>query len=409
MESWNFRRGRPPRPLIGAPAEPECRACVIIPVRDETPSLGATLRALVDQSDQSGRPLPGSSYEVIVLANNCLDGSAELARRFSASMPTLTLHVAEVEIPADRAHVGTARKLLMDEACRRLLAAGRPRGVIASTDGDTRVGRTWLAATLAEVAAGADAVGGDIRVDRASRRAMEPQARGAYLVDVAYCRLAEELEARLDPDPADPWPRHHHHTGASLAVTAGAYARVGGLPPLPCSEDLALVAALRRADLALRHSPEVRVITSARRVGRAAGGMADTLRRWSLEGRGPSLEHPAELEARIALRRQIRDLWRARHQGHPPAVPRRLADTLGLRASRLTALIDEVPTFGALMERVRHEGTRAESGQGRGIDALEAVAMLRARLAALRDVAPCSGLLEQVDPVILLPTPASML
>ncbi len=376
------------------------------------PNLGATLRALADQSDRAGRPLPESSYEVIVLANNCRDGSAELTRRFAASIPTLSLHVAEVEIPADRAHVGTARKMLMDEAGRRLLAAGRSRGVIASTDGDTRVGRTWLAATLDEVAAGADAVGGDIRTDRAGRRSMGQQARGAYLVDIAYRRLADELEARLDPDPADPWPRHHHHTGASLAVTAAAYNRVGGLPPLPCSEDLALVAALRRADLTLRHSPRVRVITSARRAGRAVGGMADTLRRWSLEGQGPSLEHPAELEARVALRRKLRDLWRARRPGHPPAVPCRLADALGLRASQLTALIDEVPTFGALLERIGHQGARGDSRQGGGIDAVEAVALLRARLAALRDAVPsrvaASGLLEQVDPIRLLPTPAPM-
>lgn len=29
---------------------------------------------------------------------------------------------------------------------------------------------------------------------------------------------------------ADPWPRHHWHFGASLALTARAYRCVGGLP-----------------------------------------------------------------------------------------------------------------------------------------------------------------------------------
>ncbi len=107
--------------------------------------------------------------------------------------------------------------------------------MIASTDGDTRVASNWLAETWDAVDRGADAVGGDIRTDRAGRRALDPHARRSYLRDVRYRRLVDELASRLDPDPADPWPRHHHHTGASLAVTAEAYRRVGGLPPLPSS------------------------------------------------------------------------------------------------------------------------------------------------------------------------------
>ncbi len=108
--------------------EAECRAVVIIPVRDEVGTLGATLDALADQVDLGGRPLDGVSYEVIVLANNCRDGSADLARRFAVDHPRLRLRVAEREFEAPRAHVGTARRWLMDEACRRLLGAGGPGG-----------------------------------------------------------------------------------------------------------------------------------------------------------------------------------------------------------------------------------------------------------------------------------------
>jgi len=45
--------------------------------------------------------------------------------------------------------------------------------------------------------------------------------------------LLAELEGWLDPDPADPLPRHHQHFGASLAVTVDAYRRAGGLPSMP--------------------------------------------------------------------------------------------------------------------------------------------------------------------------------
>ena len=290
-------------------------------------------------------------HEVIVLANNCRDGSAELARRFGARTPGLTLHVAEVDLPPARAHVGTARRLLMDEACRRLISLGRPRGVIASTDGDTRVGPGWLAATWDEVARGADAVGGDIRTDRAGRASLGLRARRAYLADVAYRRLLAELEARLDPDPADPWPRHHHHTGASLAVTAEAYRLAGGLPALRTAEDVALVDALRRRGLKVRHSPMVRVVTSARRFGRADGGMADTLRGWSEAGGLPRVESAEAAEARIVAGRS--DLAPSSLVGLPEAIAglrRRLATLRrpSVVATSLPPLLEQVEAIGLL-------------------------------------------------------------
>jgi hypothetical protein len=70
------------------------------------------------------------------------------------------LHVVELMLESDRAHIGWVRKILMDEAYRRLKSIGRNSGVIASTDGDTRVYPTWIAATLAEINSGVDAVGG---------------------------------------------------------------------------------------------------------------------------------------------------------------------------------------------------------------------------------------------------------
>ena len=58
-----------------------------------------------------------------------------------------------------------------------------------------------------------------------------------------------------------------------------AYRRTDGVPDLLCGEDRAFVAALRRVGTRIRHAPEVHVTVSGRIVGRAAGGMADTIRR----------------------------------------------------------------------------------------------------------------------------------
>ncbi len=339
-------------PRISIPMHPECRAVAIVPARDEAETLGATLRAFAGQVDGIGRPLPRSSFEVIVLANNCRDDSAAIARRFAASAPGLTLQVAEAEFPPEVAHVGTSRKWLMDEACRRLLGSGKPRGVIASTDGDSRVGPTWLFETWRAVDRGADAVGGDIRTDRAGRLALCARTRRSYLRDVLYRRLVDELASRLDPDPRDPWPRHHHHTGASLAITARAYREVGGLPPLRSSEDLALVAAVRRAGLALRHAPRVRVVTSTRRLGRAAGGMADTLLGWTDGPDDLRVEDPRATEARLAAARGLpAGLLPPADGGDPIPIDRAIAD-LRRRLATLRPIGRSSPAVPEFLEQV---------------------------------------------------------
>ena len=139
--------------------------------------------------------------------------------------------------------------------------------------------------------------------------------RGA--LEWEYQQLAAELEARADPEPHDPWPRHNQNCGASAAVTATAYRRIGGLPPKRVGEDRALFEMLRRADLKIRHSLDVQVVTSARTDGRALGGLSDAIR---LRG---DPDHPCDeaLEVAVATLRRSR-LARgvaARLEGRRPA------------------------------------------------------------------------------------------
>jgi hypothetical protein len=194
----------------------------------------------------------------------------------------------------------------MDAAWMRLgtLVPGeRPGGLILSTDADTAPAPDWIAATQAAVADGADAVGGRTLLLPDERRALPPGVRRLYLLDLAYRRALEELKHLVAPDPHDPFPRHHHHFGASLAVTAAAYGAVGGLPAEPTSEDVALVAALTHGGFRLRHSDRVRVFTSARAAGRAEGGLADAFVFWehvASAGVEPTVE-PAACAARRLL------------------------------------------------------------------------------------------------------------
>ena len=326
------------------------RISVIIPAKDEVATLPATLAALAAQTTLAGHPLPAGSYEVIVLANNCLDETAAAVRRQACRFPQLALHIAELCLPAAHAHVGRARRLLMDEACARLEQVGQPAGIIASTDADTRVAPTWLAATQAEVAAGADAVGGRILTEAEELSEKElPALQRLQARDAAYRLLCARLEDLLDPAAADPWPRHHQHFGASLALTARAYRRVGGLPEVRFLEDEALYQQLRRHDLAVRHSPYVQVLTSARRDGRVEVGLSWQLREWlhlSQQQREPLVDNPVQLARQWQLRRQLR----ACRANAPGAETAALLTRLGLPAAVVLAQMRQCATFGELWE-----------------------------------------------------------
>ena len=88
--------------------------------------------------------------------------TADVARRLARSSPGVPIHVVEIDFPVGEAHVGAARRLAMDEACQRLLTLGRTDGIIATTDADTVVAPTWLAAIMRECERGVEAVGGRI-------------------------------------------------------------------------------------------------------------------------------------------------------------------------------------------------------------------------------------------------------
>lgn len=373
-----------------APPHPRLRVCVVIPARDEAELLATCLQALANQGDPAGGLLDPGLFEVVVLANNCVDGTARIARGFAARGAGLRVHVVEREFPPAVAHVGTARKYLMDLACARLETLEDPRTLIASTDADSRADRGWVAAQLAALDAGADAVAGLIRVDAAELHSLGPHVRAAYRRDRLYRRLKLELEALIDPNPLDPRPGHDFHGGASLAITPEMYRRVGGLPPLRSLEDVALVEALWLADARLVHCRRARVATSARLVGRADDGHSSDLARWA-GGPVAAVPEVAGFAAELVARRELRHLFERRRRAPggrwtpDRAEVARVARRLEVDAEALGDGIRDWGTFGEWLARVADlRGPRRTAADRPLVPIAAAIEQLRRRIIARR-------------------------
>lgn len=180
---------------------------VAIPANNEADRLALCLAALAGQRDDCGAPLPETAFEVVVFANNCSDDTADIARRLRGDLP-YPLTVIEETLPPARANAGWARRRAMDEAADHLTAAHRYDGLILTTDADSVVTPTWVAATLRAVAEGADAVAGYVDGMAAEKLALGPAFLMRGRREEAYLRAIAEIYSVCDPLPHDPWPNH---------------------------------------------------------------------------------------------------------------------------------------------------------------------------------------------------------
>lgn len=303
---------------------PKLRACVVVPARNEEATLPALISALADQRDLHGTALDPDSYEVIVLLNNCTDRTAEVGLALRAAFPRLPLHIPEISFAAEHAHVGRARQALFDSAFSRFLSLMKADGLILTTDADSKPAPNWIAQTQAEIAEGVVGVGGRICLDPLEAAVLPAGVRRFLLLDIGYRRALEELRSLYAPEWHDPFPRHHQHFGGSLAVTAAAYAAAGGMPLHRSNEDVALYRAIVESGGRFRHSYAVRVLTSARMIGRAQGGLADALEWWDQQARDAA---PVFVECATAAEMRLAELglWSVTHLGAIP--PTRLSLT----------------------------------------------------------------------------------
>jgi GT2 family glycosyltransferase len=348
-------------------------AVVAVPARNEAERIGACLGAL---RDQQRRP-----DAMILLLNNCTDDTEAVARALAPGLG-FDLHIVSRNLPAGKANAGCARR----DAMRLAADVAGPHGALLTTDADAIVPAGWVGHNLAALNRGVDVVCGRAEVDPAEAALIPPRLHADDALEGRLIGLLDDLAWLLDPEPHDPPPRHTEASGASLAVSATAYHRVGGIPAVPAGEDRAFVAALWRMDARVRHDPGITVTVSGRVEGRAPGGMADAIRR-RMERQDEFTDDQAEPAAaaflRYSLRSVARQAWMARRLD--PV----LADDLEIPAGVLAEALHR-PFFGSAWAALERASPRLIRRRVRFIDLRQEVAQAEAimrRLAAMPQAA----------------------
>jgi glucosyl-3-phosphoglycerate synthase len=301
---------------------------VVVPARDEEALIGSCLTALAEQEGISPE-----EYEVLLVLDRCTDATESRTIEVAAEHPDLRLHL----LNGPGRGAGHARRVGMEEAHARLLALRRPDGLIASTDADTVVAPNWLSVQLEAASQGARAIGGHIELRDDTDL---PQGISGWRAEQGRLRKYQMLAA-LDSMNEPTQTEHWQFSGASLALTAAAYAEIGGLEPHAALEDEYLERALARCGIPIERPLAVRVATSARLVGRAKRGLARdlALASWVHGNTYDIRDFDADdlIEKKQAAETSVSVVVPMRGKGRGTAA---LLDALGVLAE--TGLVDEI-------------------------------------------------------------------
>lgn len=273
---------------------------VVIPARDEAKRIASCLAALAPQTSER--------VQIILVVNNTRDATGQIAQDIACRL-NVNLQVMNVTYPSNLG-VGEARRLGAEFALRTLPHLRH----VLTTDADCRAAPNWIERSIFHLKA-VDAVCGKVALHPGEAACLEGLDPRLQVYEDAYRELVQDAFARYAPNCTDLRGSHGQTPGASLGFTSEAYLAAGGFSPIPCGEDRQIMRALRTQNMRVRHASDVCVEASCRLTGRAAGGMADTLRA-RLEGGNYSTDDC--LPRAEDLTRQIR-------QGQLPCWPPKVA------------------------------------------------------------------------------------
>lgn len=345
------------------PVSKNCHISIVIPVRNEAENIEKTLESFLKQVDSENKPLDFKEFEILILANNCTDKTADIIKDFRQKNAELKIYPAEINLPHKDSNIGFVRRILMDAAFQRLTKSSFGGGIIMTTDGDTLVAEDWIQANLFEIENGADAVGGRIIILDAELEKMDEHCRKIHLRDEEYRLLTAEIESLIDDLPFDEMPRHHQHFNASFAVKTEVYKKAGGVPKVKFLEDCAFFDSLQRIDARVRHSPFVKVYTSSRRIGRSEVGLSFQINEWKkLKDKGEDflVESAEAIVKRFSAKRDLRKIWREFSNGN--AAQRvsleQICEKIFISVDFVSNELEKRQTFGAFYENLMREQGR---------------------------------------------------
>ncbi len=307
---------------------------IVVPAKDEANRIERAIRAAAASAQRSS-----VSCSLLVYANDCSDETAGIARSLAGRVP-LSIRVIEESLAPLERDAGRARRRAIDLA----LADSRCDAIV-TTDADATLSAEALSAMSVAVSQGADVVCGRISTRLPDYVAQAPSIRridaasAAYSVTLHKVRFAIDVLFGRQPQGARP---HYIQSAACMATSSALLRQMGGFPDVPVAEDRALVRAAEALGAVIRYCERANAQVSPRLAGRAAGGMADTIR--------ARLSDPDPFgDEDLAGADIVADTWhaalsaRARH-APPPAMPQ--ADPR-LRASDLER---ELPRLRAFAE-----------------------------------------------------------
>jgi len=206
--------------------------------------------------------------EVLILINAPADAPAEVLKQNQATLEAAQSWIADHPHPSmeffvwldhsfgkKEAGVGTARKILMDEAARRFSFLDRPEGIIACMDADATVESNYLETLLSHFqvsvsgqktkapgdkgTAGTRKDPGSNPPDACSIRFAHPLKGEEYSQEVYHAIAQYELHLRyyLQSLRSTGYPNAYHTVGSSLAVRADIYCLEGGMNRRQAGED----------------------------------------------------------------------------------------------------------------------------------------------------------------------------
>ncbi len=219
---------------------------IVVPAQNEEASIEACIRS-IRLSCEAARV---RDYWIVIVADSCTDDTLPRARR--------AVHgVGEVRECHARS-AGSARRCGVDAVLGHFSDQDLRQVWLANTDADTVVPEDWISVQLRLADTGIVGVAGIVKLEEGGSPRAHELYRQTYL---------------LSPDGT-----HPHVHGANLALRADAYVDAGGWDHLALAEDHCLWERLKRRGWRLSSTVSSVVVTSARLIGRAAGGFADTLR-----------------------------------------------------------------------------------------------------------------------------------